>query len=93
MRPVMPSRETIWFVPLIVVGLIAGCALTAFTPIFGVPILVLVAMLFFAAQVAARTSGTGRAAEIRRQADLDVEFTDEDRRTLTPTQAEPSARS
>jgi uncharacterized membrane protein YfcA len=88
----MPSRETVWFVPLIIVGLIVGSALTAFTPIFGIPILIVVALCFFGVQFAARASSTGRAAQLRRQARQDVEFTDDDRRTLTPSSAEPSAR-
>lgn len=82
MARVMPSRETTWIVPLIVVGLIAGAALTMFTPVFGIPIIALVILVALVANLRGRTSAEGRARRVRDQAEPDVQFTERDRETL-----------
>ena len=78
----MPSRETTWIIPLVVVGLIAGAALTMFTPVFGVPIIALVIVVALVANFRGRTSSAGRAQRVRRQAEPDVRFSERDRETL-----------
>ena len=82
MAQAMPSRETTWIIPLVVVGLLAGAAFTMFSPVFGVPILALVIAVALIANFRGRTSSEGRAQRLRDQADQDVEFTERDRETL-----------
>jgi hypothetical protein len=89
----MPSRETIWFVPLVAGGLIIGMALTFFlSPAIGVPLLLIAGMIGLAGRVARRHTPTGRMEEFREQAQPDVEFTERDRTTLTPAQGEHTTR-
>jgi fucose 4-O-acetylase-like acetyltransferase len=84
----MPSRETIWFVPLLVISLLVAMSLTIFlSPAIGVPLL-LIAGVFGAFGWFRRNAGaTGRMEEFRDQAPSQqgVEFTAGDRETLTPT--------
>ncbi|MFL5894928.1 MAG: hypothetical protein ACJ76Z_07415 [Thermoleophilaceae bacterium] len=85
----MPSRETVWFIPLLVVGLLVGMALTIFlSPAIGVPLLVIAALVGIGGRVARRHTPTGRMEEFREQVDPDVEFSERDRATLTPSQGE-----
>ena len=78
----MPSRETTWIIPLVVVGLIAGAAFTMFSPVFGVPILAIVIIVALVANFRGRASSSGRAHRLREQASDDVQFTERDRETL-----------
>lgn len=82
MAQAMPSRETTWIIPLVVVGLIAGAALTMFTPVFGVPIIALVILVALIANFRGRTSASGRAHRLREQGTEDVQFSERDRETL-----------
>lgn len=78
----MPSRETTWIIPLVVVGLVAGAAFTMFSPVFGVPIIAIVIIVALIANLRGRTSSAGRAHRHRDQASEDVEFSERDRETL-----------
>lgn len=78
----MPSRETTWIIPLVVVGLIAGTVFTMFSPVFGVPIIALVILVALIANFRGRTSSSGRAHRLREQGTEDVQFTERDRETL-----------
>jgi hypothetical protein len=85
----MPSRETLWFVPLIAIGLVVGMALTFFlSPAIGIPLLVIAALVGLFGRVARRHTATGRVEEFREQAEPDIEFSRRDRATLTPSQGE-----
>jgi len=85
----MPSRETLWFVPLVAVGLLVGMCLTIFlTPAIGVPLLVLALLVGAVAQMRRQASATGRMQDFREEAveaqeGAPVEFTERDRETLT----------
>src|SRR3954447_17605153 len=65
----MPSRETIWFVPMLVIGLLVAMSLTIFlSPAIGVPLLLIAAIIgafgWFGprpAATAAAGGGAGRA--------------------------------
>ena len=78
----MPSRETTWIIPLVVVGLVAGAAFTMFSPVFGVPILAIVIIVALVANFRGRASSSGRAHRLREQGTDDVQFTERDRETL-----------
>lgn len=78
----MPSRETTWIIPLVVVGLVAGAAFTMFSPVFGVPILAIVIIVALVANFRGRASSSGRAHRLREQATDDVQFSERDRETL-----------
>ena len=78
----MPSRETTWIIPLVVVGLVAGAAFTMFSPVFGVPIIALVIIVALVANLRGRTSSSGRAHRLKEQASEDVQFSERDRETL-----------
>jgi hypothetical protein len=95
----MPSRETLWFVPLVAVGLLVGMALTIFlTPAIGVPLLVIAAIAGAFGRMRRQTSSTGRMQSFRDQATeaqrggAPVEFTARDRETLAPTSGEHTGR-
>jgi fucose 4-O-acetylase-like acetyltransferase len=91
MRPVMPSRETVWFVPLVVISLLVAMSLTIFlSPAIGVPLLVLAGLFGAIGWFRGNSSDTGRMNDFRDQATADVEFTERDRETLTPTQGDPA---
>ena len=82
MAEAMPSRETTWIIPLVVVGLVAGAAFTMFSPVFGVPIIALVIIVALVANLRGRTSESGRAHRLREKGSDDVQFTERDRETL-----------
>jgi hypothetical protein len=83
----MPSRETVWFVPLLVVTLLVAMSLTIFlSPAIGVPLLVLAAIFGAFGFFGKHSSTTGQTEEFRDQARPGVEFTERDRETLTPSE-------
>ena len=83
----MPSRETIWFVPLLVITLLVAMSLTIFlSPAIGVPLLVLAAILGAFGWFGNRSSSTGRMEDFRDQAREGVEFTERDQATLTSSE-------
>ena len=87
----MPSRETIWFVPLLVVGLLLGMCLTIFlSPAIGVPLLVLAAIFGTIGWFGGNRSKTADVEGFRDQVGDGVEFTARDRETLTPSQGDPT---
>lgn len=93
MRLLMPSRETVWFVPLLVIGLLVGMAFTIFlSPAIGVPLLLLAAFFGAIGWFGSRSTPTGRMEEFRSEATPDVEFTERDQSTLTPTESDPARR-
>jgi hypothetical protein len=80
----MPSRETLWFVPLVVVGLLVGMSLTIFmSPVVGVPLLVIALIFGIVMRGRRQASSTGRMQDFRENAPNEgVEFTERDRETL-----------
>jgi uncharacterized oligopeptide transporter (OPT) family protein len=78
----MPSRETTWILPLVLVGLVAGTVFTMFSPVFGIPIIAAVIVVALIANLRGRTSDEGRARRHREQATEDVEFSKRDQETL-----------
>ena len=85
MGPVMPSRETVWFVPLLVISLLVAMSLTIFlSPAIGVPLLLIAAI--FGAVTWFRGNRTEHAdvKSFREQVPSQhVEFTARDRETLS----------
>ena len=80
----MPSRETTWFVPLLVIGLLVAMSLTIFlSPAIGVPLLILAAIFGAVGWFRGRTGSTADVEGLRDQARQDVEFDARDRETLT----------
>jgi hypothetical protein len=89
----MPSRETVWFVPLLVITLLIAMSLTIFlSPAIGVPLLVLAAIFGAFGWFGSRSGPSGRMEEFREQTGDDVDFTARDRSTLTPTESDPAHR-
>jgi hypothetical protein len=89
----MPSRETVWFVPLLVITLLVAMSLTIFlSPAIGVPLLLLAGVIGAFGWFGSRSSKTGQMEEFREQAKPDVEFTARDRTTLTPGESDPANR-
>jgi hypothetical protein len=88
----MPSRETLWFVPLLVISLLVAMSLTIFlSPAIGVPLLVIAAIFGAFGWFGRNRSATGRMQDFREQApESGVEFTARDRETLTPTESDPA---
>ena len=87
----MPSRETVWIVPLVVIGLLVGMSLTIFlSPAIGVPLLLLAAIFGAIRWFSGRTTTTARTEDFREQAGGPVEFTARDRETLTPSESDPA---
>jgi hypothetical protein len=86
----MPSRETVWFVPLLVISLLVAMSLTIFlSPAIGVPLLVIAAIFGAFGWFGSNRSATGRMQDFREQApDSGVEFTARDRETLSPTESD-----
>ena len=83
----MPSRETVWFVPLVVISLLIAMSLTIFlSPAIGVPLLVIAAIVGAFGWFGSHSSSTGRMEDFREQAKPEAEFTARDRSTLTPTE-------
>ena len=89
----MPSRETVWFVPLVVISLLVAMCLTIFlSPIIGVPLLVIAAIVGAVGWFGRRSTSTARMQEFREQTQPDVEFTARDRASLTPTENDPARK-
>jgi fucose 4-O-acetylase-like acetyltransferase len=89
----MLSRETVWFVPLVVISLLVAMCLTIFlSPIIGVPLLVIAAIVGAVGWFGRRSTSTARMEEFRDQARPGVEFTEGDRASLTPTENESARR-
>jgi fucose 4-O-acetylase-like acetyltransferase len=85
----MPSRETVWFVPLLVITLLVAMSLTIFlSPAIGVPLLVIAAIFGALGFFGSRSTATGQMNEFRDQAGPDVDFTARDRATLTPSETD-----
>jgi fucose 4-O-acetylase-like acetyltransferase len=85
----MPSRETVWFVPLLVVSLLIAMAFTIFlSPAIGIPLLLLAAIFGAIGWFRKHESTDARVESFRAQAQPDVEFTERDRETLTPTESD-----
>jgi hypothetical protein len=84
----MPSRETIWFVPLVAISLLVAMSLTIFlSPAIGVPLLLLAAIFGAFGWFRRHSSETGRMEEFREQAPQNgTDFSARDRNTLTPTE-------
>src|SRR3954468_13979004 len=65
----MPSRETVWFVPLVVISLLVAMSLTIFlSPAIGVPLLVIAAIFGAFGWFGNRSTKTARMEEFREQA-------------------------
>jgi hypothetical protein len=95
----MPSRETLWFVPLVVVGLLVGMAFTIFlSPAIGVPLLAIAVIVGAVGRLRRQTSAAGRMQDFREnaaeaeQGGAPVQFDERDRETLTPSQGEHTGR-
>ena len=85
----MPSRETVWFVPLLVVSLLVAMSLTIFlSPAIGVPLLLLAAVIGAFGWFRGNTSSTSRVEEFREQVPYEsgTDFSSRDQSTLTPTE-------
>jgi hypothetical protein len=85
----MPSRETVWFVPLVVISLLIAMSLTIFlSPAIGVPLLLLAAVIGAFGWFRRNSSDTGRMEDFREQSPTSpgVEFTARDQETLTPSE-------
>ena len=81
----MPSRETVWFVPLLIISLLVAMSLTIFlSPAIGVPLLVLAGIFGAIGWFGGGRSDTAPMERLRDEADQGVEFTARDRETLTP---------
>jgi hypothetical protein len=87
----MPSRETVWFVPLVVISLLVAMSLTIFlSPAIGVPLLLLAGLFGAIGWFRRNSSETGQMESFRDEARESVEFTARDRETLTPTESDPA---
>jgi fucose 4-O-acetylase-like acetyltransferase len=85
----MPSRETLWFVPLLVISLLVAMSLTIFlSPAIGIPLLVIAGLIGAIVWFRRNSSATGRMEEFREQVPYEsgTDFTERDRTTLTPTE-------
>jgi len=85
----MPSRETLWFVPLLVISLLVAMSLTIFlSPAIGVPLLVLAGIFGAVGWFRGNRSSTASMNSFREQSPTEpgVEFTAGDRETLTPNE-------
>ena len=86
----MPSRETVWFVPLLVITLLVAMSLTIFlSPAIGVPLLVLAGLFGAIIWFRGNRSETADVNAFRDKAEPEVEFTERDRGTLTPSESDP----
>jgi hypothetical protein len=87
----MPSRETVWFVPLLIIGLLVAMSLTIFlSPAIGVPLLLIAGIVGAFGFFGGRSSKTADMEQFRGQAEPDVEFTARDRESLTPRDSDPA---
>jgi hypothetical protein len=85
----MPSRETLWFVPLLVISLLVAMSLTIFlSPAIGVPLLLIAGLIGAITWFRGNRSATGRMEEFREQVPYEsgTDFTARDQTTLTPTE-------
>lgn len=86
----MPSRETVWFVPLLVVSLLVAMSLTIFlSPAIGIPLLLIAAVFGAVGWFRNRESKAADVEGFREQAEPGVEFTARDRESLTPAESDP----
>jgi hypothetical protein len=89
----MPSRETLWIVPLLGISLLVGMALTIFlSPAIGVPLLAIAAIIGFAAWTRRRAVETGGQRAYEEQLNEGVDFTSADRETLSRGESDHPAR-
>jgi hypothetical protein len=95
----MPSRETLWFVPLVAVGLLVGMAFTIFlSPAIGVPLLLIAVVVGAFGRMRRQASPTGRMQDFRDQAvetqqgGTPVQFDERDRESLAPSQGQHTGR-
>jgi hypothetical protein len=81
----MPSRETVWFVPLLVVCLLIAMCFTIFlSPAIGIPLLVIAAIFGAIGWFRTHESATADMEHFREQVPSQgVEFTARDRESLT----------
>lgn len=87
----MPSRETVWFVPLLVISLLVAMCLTIFlSPAIGVPLLLIAAVFGAMGWFRGNRTDTARMERFREQSPTNdgVEFTPGDRATLTPSETD-----
>ena len=84
----MPSRETVWFVPLLVISLLVAMSLTIFlSPAIGVPLLLLAGIFGAVVWFRGHESETADVESFRDQIPgQDVEFTARDRESLAPSE-------
>lgn len=83
----MPSRETVWFVPLTLGMLLVAMSLTIFlSPAIGVPLLIIAGIFGAVGWFRGNSTPTARMESFRDEADSGVEFTARDQSTLTPTE-------
>ncbi|HEX6712521.1 MAG TPA: hypothetical protein VF066_04015 [Thermoleophilaceae bacterium] len=84
----MPSRETIWVVPLLGISFLIAISLSIFlSPAIGIPLLAIAGFIGAVVWFRRNTSATGRMEEFREQVpDSSTEFTARDQTTLTPTE-------
>ena len=85
----MPSRETVWFVPLVVVSLLVAMSLTIFlSPAIGVPLLLLAGLIGAIGWFRGNRSATGRMEDFRDQVPYQsgTDFSERDQTTLTPNE-------
>src|SRR3954447_18627982 len=86
----MASRETVWFVPLLIISLLVAMSLTIFlSPAIGVPLLLLAAIVGAFGWFSSNSGSTARMEGLRDEARPDVEFTARDRESLTPAESDP----
>ena len=87
----MPSRETVWFVPLLGISLLIAMSLTVFlSPVIGVPLLLLAAIFGAVGWFGGNRGDTAGMEGLRDQARDDVQFTSRDRESLTPAESDPA---
>ena len=82
----MPSRETVWFVPLLAITLLVAMCLTIFlSPAVGVPLLLIAGVFGAIVWFGGNETKTAKMEEFRQQAPQSrgVEFTARDEETLT----------
>lgn len=85
----MPSRETLWFVPLLVITLLVAMSLTIFlSPAIGIPLLFIAGFIGAVVWLRRNSSPTGRMEEFREQVPYQsgTDFSERDQTTLTPTE-------
>jgi hypothetical protein len=88
----MPSRETLWSVPLLVISLLVAMSLTIFlSPAIGIPLLVIAGVVGAIGWFRAHRGETADVEDFRGQVPgQDVEFTERDRETLGPSRRNPA---